>query len=228
VRHLGFIIFFVITGKKYLANLSELGKVLKNRNKLLFRIKTRLAKEDELNFWDEKLIENGKAIIGKREKVIKVINEHIAGAYDKISGASEKLELKYHPSAKSAELEEMLAAHRDREIAASVSMFGPHRDDLVFLLNGKDLATFGSRGEFRTAILALKIAEWEYLKLALGKNPILLLDDIFSELDESRRSHLVGIIGRGQTIITTTDLDNIEKGLQKSAKIIELHTTEER
>lgn len=210
------------TDKYYTLALIELGKVLKNRNKLLFAIKTGKGKPDELDFWDEKLIENGQMIIENRRKAIESLNKKIGKIYDDISGKKEKLELKYKPSVEAEQFAEMLAGNREREIEAAATIHGPHRDDFVFLLDGRDLTTFGSRGEFRTAILALKIGELDYVKKALEAEPILLLDDIFSELDADRRMHMAKIVEEAQAIITTTDLDHIEKGLREKAKIVEL------
>lgn len=210
------------TDKYYTLGLIELGKVLKNRNKLLFHIKIGKGKPDELDFWDEKLLENGKMIIENRRQAIDRLNKKIGKIYDEISGRKEKLELKYKPSVEADVFGEMLVAYREREIENVATLHGPHRDDFTFLLDGRDLTTFGSRGEFRTAILALKIGELDYLKSKLEAEPILLLDDIFSELDAARRMHLAKIVEEAQAIITTTDLDHVEKGLREKAKIVEL------
>jgi len=210
------------TDRKYTVHLIELAKVLKNRNKLLFHIKMGRSKPDELDFWDEKLIENGNFIIENRGKAIKALNGEIGKIYRNISGAKEKFEIRYHPSVEIEHFAETLVAAQEREIEYTSTLHGPHRDDFVFLLDGRDIATFGSRGEFRSAILSLKIGELAYLKSKLEADPILLLDDIFSELDKNRRMHLAKIVESAQTIITTTDLDHIEKGLRESAKIVEL------
>jgi DNA replication and repair protein RecF len=210
------------TDRKYTIALLDLAKILKNRNKLLFYIKIGKSKVDELDFWDLKLVEIGKFIIKKREEVIKALNNKIGKVYAEISGHKEKFLLKYHPSAAAENFDEILVAARDREIEYTSTIHGPHRDDFSFLLEDRDIATFGSRGEFRSAILALKVGELEFLRNTLEEEPILLLDDIFSELDKNRRMHLAKIVESAQTIITTTDLDHIEKGLRDKAKIVEL------
>jgi len=206
--------------KKYVIGLLDLAKIIKSRNKLLFFIKIGQAEMKELEFWDEKLITLGSFIIRKREKVIDYINKNLSKTYQNISGAGENLEIKYKPTVKPEEYEETLIAGRDREIENTATLFGPHRDDFTFYLDGKDITTFGSRGEFRSAVLALKIAELDYFTTEGKTRPILLLDDIFSELDRRRRMHLSKIIQDCQTIITTTDLDHVEENLRGKAKTI--------
>jgi len=208
--------------KKYVIALLDLAKIIKSRNKLLFFIKIGKADIQELEFWDEKLITLGSFVIRKREKVIDYINKKLSETYQKISGAGESLQIKYKPTVAPEEYEETLIAGRDREIENTATLFGPHRDDFTFYLDGKDITTFGSRGEFRSAVLALKIAELDYFTEEGKTRPILLLDDIFSELDEQRRMHLGKIVQDCQTIITTTDLDHVEKGLREKAKILAL------
>ena len=129
--------------------------------------------------------------------------------------------------------EEKLFKNRERDIAAGVTLSGPHRDDFRFIFKGRrpgeasgpegrDLAYFGSRGEQRMAVLALKLSELEYLKVQRGARPILALDDIFSELDWEHRETVLSVIGNQQTIITAAEKDSVPKKLLKKAKIIEL------
>lgn len=208
--------------RTYALHLAEYTKVLRERNKLLAALNFRKGQPDELDFWDDKLTENGLAIIEARKLAIKFFNLHLAEAYETLSGGKEKMSLKYKESADFERFKEVLFAHRERDISQTNTIIGPHRDDLVVLLNGKDITTFGSRGEFRSAVLALKMAELAYLQEKTQESPVLLLDDIFSELDASRRAHLAKIVSHQQTIITTTDLDHIEKSLREKAKIVEL------
>jgi len=208
--------------KKYAVALLDYGKILKERNRLLWHIKIRKAKEDELEFWDDKMAILAKGIMKKREEAISFFNEMLTGFYEDISGNKESLSLRYKESVERDRIEEMLIANRSRDIEQTSTNYGPHRDDLAVLLNDKDITTFGSRGEYRSAVLAIKMAELKYLEDKKGEKPILLLDDIFSELDQDRRLHLAKIVSHQQTIITTTDLDHIEKGLREKAKIVEL------
>lgn len=208
--------------KKYTLALLDLAKIIRERNKLLFYIKIGKSKVDELAFWDEKLITLGRFIITKRQKLIDVLNLELTTIYQKISGGKEHLKIKYKPGVEIEKFSETLAAGREREIESAATLFGPHRDDLIFFLDFRDVVTFGSRGEYRSIIFALKIAEIAFLEKENEVKPILLLDDIFSELDSARRQHLAKIVADKQTIITTTDLDHIEKSLREKAKVIEL------
>lgn len=211
------------TDKKYTVALLELGKIIRGRNKLLYYLKIGRAKIEELDFWNQRLVTLGTLIIEKRQKVTKDLNLNLSATYQTIAGESETLEIKYKPTVEPERFAEMIGAQMEREIESTATLFGPHRDDLVFLLESRDVSTFGSRGEFRSVILAIKVAELAYLKKENPDTPpILLLDDIFSELDFNRRLHLAKIISGQQTIITTTDFDHIEKGLREKAKIVEL------
>lgn len=211
------------TDKKYTVALLDLGKIIRGRNKLLYYIKIGKSKVDELDFWNDKLVTLGAFIIKKRQKVIQDLNLKLTETYQTIAGEYETLQIKYKPTVEPDKFAEMIVAQLEREIECTATLFGPHRDDLVFLLANRDVATFGSRGEFRSIILATKVAELAFLKKENPETPpILLLDDIFSELDENRRLHLAKIISGQQTIITTTDFDHIEKGLRDKAKVVEL------
>lgn len=217
------------TDHKYVLDLLEYQKVIRARNKLLFLIKQGKAKTDELDFWDEKFITLSTYLIKKRREAIKFFDALLTSNYQAISGTKEKLSIKYLGSLDDDKIGEHLMGLREREIEQALTIAGPHRDDIAFYLDGKDIATFGSRGEYRSVVLALKTAELKYLEHIMKETPILLLDDIFSELDAKRRLHLAKIVSSQQTIITTTDLDHlprgkagIEKGLREKAKIVEL------
>jgi len=212
--------------KKYTLALLDLGKIIRGRNRLLYYIKIGRSKVGELAFWDEKLVALGSFIIRKRQKLLGAMNLNLNQIYGEISGNNESFNLKYKQTVAPENFRGVLESQRAREIENTATLFGPHRDDLVFLLENKDITTFGSRGEYRSAILALKIAELEFLRSEVETEPILLLDDIFSELDKTRRSHLGKLIAGQQTIITTTDLDHIERGLRGGAKVVELAKTD--
>ncbi len=204
----------------------EYDKVRKRRNRLLERINKDRASEEELGFWDAKLLEFGTFLQDERKKFFDEINKELG---------SEDLELKYILSGLTAE---RLLELRPREIAAETSLVGPHRDDFSFIsiqhtANGeqqeRDLAKYGSRSEQRRAVLALKEAELEFVEKKIGERPVLLLDDIFSELDEENRAKVSELFGgslsadrQGQVIITTADIHYIPKALQKHLEIIKL------
>lgn len=206
----------------YAINLLTYQKVLRERNKLLFFIKTGKSKRDELDFWDEKIIEIGESIIGEREVLIKKLNQILPDVYATLVGKKQNIKIVYKPSVKSGNMKAEIANSIERDIEKTGTGFGPHRDDWEIQEYSRNIATFASRGEFRSAVLALKCAEVEFIKEQINEDPILLLDDIFSELDITRRAHLAKIVETQQTIITTTDLDHIEKGLRDKAKIVEI------
>jgi DNA replication and repair protein RecF len=210
----------------YAYNLVHFKRALEQRNKLLKRINHGLARENELEVWDGKFAEYAEIIINKRDEYVLEINKYISEFYKKLSGKEQDLELVYKPDIKSSEgwagIVSRLTEKRSNDILSKFTTTGPHRDDFVFKIDGKDVADFASRGEFRTVILALKLSEVEYLKSITKETPVLLLDDVFSELDESRRDLLSQIFVEQQTIITTTDLDHVSANIVKKAKVINL------
>lgn len=196
------------------ANLSY-QKALRQRNKLLEQIRERKKPASSLFFWDKILIENGERITEKREEFIDFINTQ--------PDYFEEMHIFYQKNIISpARLEE----YQQKEIQAAMTLIGPHRDDFVVSqMKGEEernLHIFGSRGEQRTAIFALKLSELEYLSSKLDARPILLLDDIFSELDHERRARLLDVIPKQQTIITTADIHMVDPEHKKMMKIIEL------
>ncbi len=219
------------TDNKYCYALAEYRKILRNRNLLLNQIREGRATTNELGFWDKQLTELGTDIILKRGELIKFLNTKISPIYVNISGVkTNNLKLIYKPNLallksmvekalKKIFFEELMAK-RDFEIRRGVTLIGPHRDDFSFELQNRVVQPFASRGEFRSIILALKSSELDYLESNLGERPILLLDDIFSELDKNRRHHLRKIVDNQQTIITTTDLEHISSELRDKAEIL--------
>ncbi|MEX1068256.1 MAG: AAA family ATPase [Patescibacteria group bacterium] len=229
----------------YARHLSEYDKVRRRRNRILSEMNKNThfppvnLEGWGLEFWDAKLLEHGVLLQDKRNEFFDEINQQLAVS---------SLQLAYLPSSLTAE---RLLEMRPREIAAETSLIGPHRDDFTFLsivnsrqltevtvnrelltVNGRDLAAYGSRGEQRRAVLALKEAELRFVEKRIENRPVLLLDDIFSELDEENRARVFDLIGRGhdqrsagevgQTIITTTDLNHVPAPLQKDLPVIRL------
>ena len=179
------------------------------RNRVLKRIREDHGKLDELDYWTKGLVENGQMVSKKRQAFFEFID-----SLEKPLG-----EFKFDYKQSPISVERLLETN-GREVAAAATLIGPHRDDFEVLLDGRNLAQFGSRGEQRTATLAFKLAQLEYMAKILGKRPILLLDDIFSELDVSHRAHVVEIVGKQQTIIATVELENIPKSFLDSARIL--------
>ncbi len=195
--------------RSYRRTLLEYGKVLTARNRILDRLREGTAREGELDFWDNKLVDLGGYITHNREILFLYLN-----GLDKNLGP---ISWTYRPSIIGSEkLEKM----RQRDIDAGLTLSGPQRDDFIFLWDGRDLSLFGSRGEQRIAVLALKLGELEFLADRKGERPVLILDDIFSELDDAHRQHVLGVIGLQQTILTTTDIGSIPAEALKKVKII--------
>jgi DNA replication and repair protein RecF len=196
--------------RNYRRTLLEYGKVLTARNRILDRIRDGQGRQSELDFWDNKLVDLGGYITHNREILFLYLNgiEHKLGP----------ISWTYRPSIIDAEKVEKT---RPRDIEAGQTLSGPQRDDFIFLWEDRDLSLFGSRGEQRIAVLALKLGELEFLTDRRGERPILILDDIFSELDEDHRKHVLGVVDRQQTIVTTTDIDSIPEKLLKEVKVIQ-------
>ncbi len=204
------------SSRDYWRNISAYNKIVVRRNRVLARIAEGKAKPMELSFWDSRLLEHGKFISAKRGEFFEFLNFVEKG--DSLRALGE-LSFELKESLISAE---KLVNNRERDIAAGMTLSGQHRDDFRFIFKKRDLAFFGSRGEQRMAVLALKLAELEYLKIQRGQRPILALDDIFSELDWQHRDAVLSIIGNQQTIITAAEKDSVPKNLLKKAKVVEL------
>ena len=207
----------------YAAALATYGRALAQRNRLLRAIREESAEQGELRYWDRPLVEAGGEIVAERRNLLAVIAGPLARAHAEIAPeeASAPLALRYETNAPSQSgetprdaLARRLAETAEKEIWNGATLVGPHRDDVVFELAGRDLAGFASRGQQRTAILALKLAELELLTETDGRPPLLLLDDVFSELDPDRRAHLVRRIGElPQAFVTTTALGDLDPAL---------------
>jgi DNA replication and repair protein RecF len=212
--------------RSYLSNLTTYGRALQQRNSLLRAIREGTAEPDQLRLWDEPFLAAGAAIVASRLRLLDVLAEPLAAAHREIAPTEEQLTISYASNAlplpgegPRAALARRLAETSDKEMWNGSTLVGPHRDDLVFAIGGRGLSTFASRGQQRTAILALKLAELDLLTELDGKPPLLLLDDVFSELDPARRGHLVRRIAElPQALITTTDPDDIDADLRRQAR----------
>ena len=160
-----------------------------------------------LDIWDMQFERYGKCIIEGRKKFIRELNLIISEIHSKLTGGSEKLVVEYVPFVNEDELGSALSEYRKKDIKYKCSCAGPHKDDLVFNINGKDVRKYGSQGQQRTAALSLKLSEIELVKKIIKDKPILLLDDVLSELDSNRQNFLLNSIGDIQTIVTCTGLD---------------------
>jgi DNA replication and repair protein RecF len=203
---------------QYLEALSNYQKLMKQRNMLLKQIQMRQAQPWELDLWDSRLVTEAEIIWQKREEFLTFLCSVIADYYNDISGKNKNLTLSYNSQVE--RFAERLVAHRDQDIRTGSTSVGPHRDDFTLELDDHSLSEFGSRGECRSAVLTLKLAEIRFIENKSGTRPILLLDDVFSELDTTRRKKLSQLLEGYQSIITTTCRDHVE-GL-KNVKICEV------
>ena len=193
--------------KIYASNLINYRKTLEQRNNLLRDISFNPSLEDTIDVWDMQLIRYGREIIARREKFIDQLNDIIKDIHIRLSGGKENLLVKYVPDAKEDEFEDILSRNRERDIRMKYTCAGPHRDDMIFYIDELDVHKYGSQGQKRTSALSLKLAEIEIVKQLTGDKPVLLLDDVLSELDSRRQNFLLDSIGNIQTMITCTGLD---------------------
>jgi DNA replication and repair protein RecF len=204
----------------YCRALSRYNEVVTQRNALLRDLRERGGNPNQLVFWDERLVEHGATLVARRWEVLNELDELAHAVHGQLTDGVERLGLRYQPSVEidgcaqgavaaiGAAFASQLQALRRREIPAGVTLVGPHRDEVRFLIDDVDAGIYGSRGQQRTAALALKLAEVELMRRETGEHPVLLLDDVLSELDAHRRRFLVQWLDNGppQAIITTTDL----------------------
>lgn len=197
--------------RHYLRSLRRYNRVLLQRNHLLRLIAEHRASSSELHFWDRELVETGSYLIAQRKQMVAELDELIGAIHGQLTGGQERLKLVYRGSVSEEGFAPALCSIRDKELAQGMTLVGPHRDDLRFLVNEIDMGIYGSRGQERTIALSLKLAEAQFMALRSGDSPILLLDDVLSELDRERRHHLLHTVsGYQQVIITTTDFDKFE------------------
>ena len=205
---------------RYLRLLQRYHRVLSQRNHLLRLISEHRAHPDQLEFWDKELVESGSYLQDRRQHIVTALRGLAYLIHWELSGGMEKLEIIYLPSIGEkgeshgqikAEFWKALHQAREKEIDQGMSLVGPHRDDLGFEINEIDMSAYGSRSQQRTIALSLKLAEAKYINDQTGDQPVLLLDDVLSELDQRRRHHLLEFISPfQQVLITTTDLDRLE------------------
>jgi DNA replication and repair protein RecF len=222
----------------YQRDLSTYGRALQQRNSLLRAIREEQASRSELRYWDEPLLEAGSAIVAARLRLLDDLAGPLARAHAEIApdeAERARLVVRYATNASALPgetardaLARRLAETADKEVWNGATLVGPHRDDLVFELDGRDLSGFASRGQQRTAILAFKLAELDLLASLDGRPPLLLLDDVFSELDPQRRSHLVRrIAALPQAFVTTTTLDDLDPALRAIASTWEVRPADD-
>ncbi|EMJ98208.1 DNA replication/repair protein RecF [Leptospira alstonii] len=193
----------------YLESLLEYNKILKHRNALL---KTGGSDASHLSIWDKKLIEKGVIILNKREEIVLELNSFYQTNLNRLSGGKDELEMTYKPNVKNEnEFVEKLGRNLGRDLRLGYTSVGIHRDDLFIGSNERDITEFGSQGQKRSTVIALKTATFNYYRNVLNTTPVLLIDDVIRELDVKRREYFVDlVVNAGQAFFTTTDLEGIQ------------------
>jgi DNA replication and repair protein RecF len=215
--------------------LSKYTKVVTQRNALLKQLQEGRGKRDELTYWDEEAAREAAVVVSARARALEQLSRAAAESHARLSGEREEFALAYEPrfvegwpperiaAAEVSEVQQALldklAAVHTRDIGAGVTLSGPHRDDLGMTLGGEPASSFASRGQQRTAALALRLAEARYLFERSGERPILLLDDVLSELDEHRRESVLGALQADQALITSADADRFAGLIKGGAQV---------
>lgn len=195
---------------RYVRALAHYQRVLQQRNHLLRQLRERRADQDELRVWDEELVRHGVLLVAERRRAVEQLNDLARVTHYRLAGASERLQVLYRPNLPLPQDggERLFLAHlmqvRARELTQGVSLAGPHRDDLALLLDGVDVQRYGSRGQQRTVALALRLAETAFLRQRSGDEPILLLDDVLSELDAARQRRVLDAVAPAEQVLLTT------------------------
>ncbi len=205
--------------KKYLQTLIQYNKVLLQRNALLkYFSKERTYNHDQLMVWDQQLIPLGEELYNKRKELVMNLQDVFQKNYNYISGGKEPVQLMYHSSLHQNSFSDLLQSNIQQDIQRQFTNYGVHKDDLDLFINGFPIKKFASQGQQKSYLIALKLAQLEFLKLTVGVNPILLLDDVFDKLDEQRVKHLLSLLNSnnfGQIFLTDTDVNRVKRVVQE-------------
>ena len=193
--------------KIYLSDLFQYNHILNQRNKLLKDIAQKESLKSTLDIWDEQLVRYGASVIRSRREFVREMNEVIQQIHSSITGGKEQIELIYEPNVEEEQFLEILLKNREKDFKFKNTSSGPHRDDMCVKINHIDIRKYGSQGQQRTAALSLKLSEIHLVERKIKDVPILLLDDVLSELDVNRQNYLLESIKNIQTMITCTGLD---------------------
>ena len=212
--------------KDYIKTLQRYLKVMAQRNQLLKRIREGQAEQDELEFWNNELSQHGARITERRRKAVIALAPQATESYNAMASEEGQLEIIYEPSIEQAGTHQEIAAYisnklaevKTREIQMAQTLLGPHRDELRTTIGGVDASQYGSRGQIRSVALSLRLAEAEYLTTALGEEPILLLDDVLSELDNARQLRVLqAACSAEQALVTMVDSERQPPELEQEA-----------
>ena len=209
---------------KYYYNLVQYNKVLNERNSIL---RNKNINKDILDVYDMQLVEFGYNIIIDRLEYIKKLNKYSTKIHSDITSGKEKIEFKYISTIKDLEnikenFDSLLEKNRNRDCERGITSIGPHRDDFTVLINDIDTKSYGSQGQQRTAVLTIKFSSLKIIKELTGEHPVLLLDDVLSELDFSRKRYILSTIGDIQTIITCTGIEDLYEYLDDKSKVFKV------
>lgn len=207
----------------YLHHLTKYKHVLKQRNELLKQISINSKLLDTLDIWNSQLVEYGTYVIKARTEFVRKLNGYIRKIHNNLTGGKENIELTYEPNVTASAFAQELVVMEKKDLFTKTTNTGPHRDDLSFVSENKDLRKYGSRGQQRTGALSLKLTEIQIVEEKTGEKPLLLLDDVLSELDRNRQNYLLEHIKGIQTIITCTGLEEFVKNgvnMQKTFEIV--------
>jgi len=193
--------------KVYLSNLANYHRIVNQRNRLLKEIGYRNELLDTLDVWDIQLALYGEKVMERRKQFIEEVNEIISSIHSRLTGGREELKLTYEPGTGQYSMMDAMKRNREKDLRMRSTQAGPHRDDVCFLAGDLDIRKFGSQGQQRTAALSLKLSEIELVKKMIRDTPVLLLDDVLSELDKHRQNYLLDSIHDIQTLMTCTGLD---------------------
>ena len=195
----------------YLSDLNHYNRIIDQRNRLLKEIYNSPSLADTLDVWDDQLVDYGQKIIARRKRFLERLDSLIFDIHTSLSGGKEHLHLVYEPDVQEDAFAAKLREARQRDIYLKSTSAGPHKDDFSFDCNEIDLRKFGSQGQQRTCALSLKLAELRFVEEMTGEAPVLMLDDVLSELDSNRQNYLLNSLGGMQTMITCTGLDEFVK-----------------
>lgn len=208
--------------KVYVHNLTNYNKIINQRNKLLKDLWNQEELIHTLDIWDMQLAKYGEEIMKRRIDFVKKLNEIIFGIHKKITDNKEEIYIKYEPNTKKEEIYNELIRCREKDIQMKSTSIGPHRDDISFYIKDMDVRKYGSQGQQRSCALSLKLSEIELVKQMTGDMPVLLLDDVLSEIDSNRQNHLLDSLHHVQTVMTCTGLDEFVKNRFQLDKVFKI------
>lgn len=200
----------------YYYDLQQYYRILKQRNNLLKEIQKKPSLQETLFVWDEQMVEYGERIIAARRRFLVRLDEIAAEKLARLTGGRDSLQTLYRPNCEEGSFAERLHRNLERDILFGATQSGPHKDDISFLVNGREAKVYGSQGQQRTTALAARLAEIDLIREETGELPVLLLDDVFSELDESRQKYLLESIDGLQAFVTCTGIeDSVRKYISR-------------